>query len=176
MTEMPDGPWENLSVDNYGRLKNGKYLFVVVDEHSRYPIVKQVGSTSFKALKPILDDILTMFGVPKELKSDNGPPFNGSDFKSYSNASGFSHRRITPLWPKANGTCERFIKNLGKVMRNCEVDGSSFEVELLEFLKSYRATPHGSTGVSPNQCSRRSLQRRACQSFVILNHRVAMMI
>jgi hypothetical protein len=151
MTELPDGPWENLSIDYYGPLKNGKYLFVVVDEHSRYPIVKQVGSTSFKALKPILDDILATFGVPKEIKSDNGPPFNSSDFKSYSNASGFSHRRITPLWPKANGTCERFMKNLGKVMRNCEVDGSSFEVELLEFLRSYRATPHSSTGVSPNQ-------------------------
>jgi hypothetical protein len=116
MTEMPDGPWENLSVDYYGPPKNGKYLFVVVDEHSRYPMVKQVGSISFKALKPILDDILAMFGVPKEIKSDNGPPFNGSDFKSYSNASRFSHRRITPLWPKANGTCERFMKNLRKVM------------------------------------------------------------
>ena len=151
MTKMPEGPWENLSIDYYGPLKSGHYLLVIVDEHSRYPVVRKVTTTSFKALKPILDDILGSFGVPIEIKSDNGPPFNSNDFKLYSEANGFRHRRITPLWPRANATCERFMKNLGKVLRNSEVDGSNWEVELLEFLRSYRATPHSTTGVSPNQ-------------------------
>ena len=151
MTPMPGGPWEHLSLDYYGPLKNGKYLLVIVDDHSRYPLVKLVSSTSFKALKPVLDDTLATFGIPKQMRSDNGPPFNGHEFKQYSEALGFEHKRITPLWPKANGMCERFMKNLGKVMRNASVDESSWEAELLEFLRSYRATPHSTTGVAPNE-------------------------
>ena len=59
MSKMPEFPWENVYVDFYGPLSNGKYLFVLIDEHSRYPIVRLVGSTSFKALEPILDDIFS---------------------------------------------------------------------------------------------------------------------
>jgi hypothetical protein len=151
MSRIPEFPWENLCVDFYGPLNNGKYLFVLIDEHSRYPIVRLVSSTSFKALEPILDDIFSSFGVPKTLKSDNGPPFNSHNFREYARGSGFKHRRITPLWPRANGLCERFMKNLTKVMKNAAIDGSSWEKELTEFLRAYRDTPHASTKKSPNE-------------------------
>ena len=62
MTKMPIAPWISLCIDYYGPLKNGKYLLVLIDEHSRYPIVRIVSSTAFKALKPILEDIFAMFG------------------------------------------------------------------------------------------------------------------
>jgi hypothetical protein len=151
MRKIPDEPWDSVCVDFYGPLKNGKYLFVLIDEHSRYPIVRQVSSTAFKAIQPTLDDIFATFGIPAELRSDNGPPFNSYNFKSYASANGFKHKRITPLWPRANGLCERFMRNLGKVMKNAAVDGSKWEDELLDFLRSYRATPHASTKVSPNE-------------------------
>ena len=151
MRKIPDEPWDSVCVDFYGPLKNGKYLFVLIDEHSRYPIVRQVSSTAFKAIQPTLDDIFATFGIPAELRSDNGPPFNSYNFKSYASANGFKHKRITPLWPRANGLCERFMRNLGKVMKNAAVDGSKWEEELLDFLRSYRATPHASTKVSPNE-------------------------
>jgi hypothetical protein len=150
MSEMPKEPWTNVCIDYYGPIRNGKYLFVLIDEHSRYPIVRQVSSTSFKALKPILDDIFAMFGIPCQVKSDNGPPFNSYNFKSYAADNGFRHKRITPLWPRANGLCERFMKNLGKVMKNAAVDDSKWESELLDFLRSYRGTPHASTRCTPN--------------------------
>lgn len=151
MRKIPDEPWDSVCADFYGPLKNGKYLFVLIDEHSRYPIVRQVSSTAFKAIQLTLDDIFAMFGIPAELRSDNGPPFNNYNFKSYAAANGFKHIRITPLWPRANGLCERFMRNLGKVMKNSAVDGTKWEDELLDFLRSYRATPHASTKVSPNE-------------------------
>ena len=43
------------------------------------------------------------------------------------------------------------MKNLGKVLRNAQVNDAKFETELLEFLRNYRATPHASTKVPPNQ-------------------------
>ena len=43
------------------------------------------------------------------------------------------------------------MKNLGKVMRYAQVDNSKWESELLDFLRSYRAAPHKTTGCSPNE-------------------------
>jgi hypothetical protein len=55
LSKMPDTPWEELSCDFYGPLKNGKYVFVMIDDHSRYPIAKTISSTSAKKVTPLLD-------------------------------------------------------------------------------------------------------------------------
>jgi len=91
-----------------------------------------------------------MFGVPGKVRSDNGPPFNGYQFKEFAQSQGFKHRRITPAWPQANGLCERFMKNLSKVLKNSKVNNENFETELMNFLRSYRSTPHASTKFSPH--------------------------
>ena len=64
------------------------------------------------AVIPNIDKIFAMFGTPDVLKSDNGPPFNGQDFAKFANVLGFKHRKVTPLWPRANGEVERFVKTL----------------------------------------------------------------
>ena len=151
MSTMPSGPWVELSVDFYGPLKNGKHLMVLIDDYSRYPIVRIVSSTAATKVIPILTDIFSMFGIPAKVRSDNGPPFNGFQFKEFAVSQGFKHRRVTPLWPRANGLCERFMKNLSKVIKNTTLSNQSLESELLNFLRNYRATPHASTKKTPNQ-------------------------
>ena len=151
---MPLEPWSELSCDFFGPLSNGKFLFVVIDDHSRYPVVKQVSSTSAKVVLPVLEEVFCMFGVPRVLRSDNGPPFSSFAFRDFARHQGFTHRRTTQLWPRANGLCERFMRCQGKVIRNAKVSGHSHEKELLEFLRTYRATPHASTGFTPNELLR----------------------
>ena len=56
---------------------------------------------------------------------------------------------ITPLWPQANAEAERFMRNLGKVIRSALVEGKSWRQELHVLLRNYRATPHSSTGIAP---------------------------
>ena len=53
---------------------------------------------------------------PKVLKSDNGPPFNGNEFRQIADYLGFKHRKITPLWPKANAESERFMRTIEKTV------------------------------------------------------------
>ena len=43
-----------------------------------------------------------------------GPPMNSAGFQNFSTQFGFKHRKITPIWPQANGECERFMKTIGK--------------------------------------------------------------
>ena len=98
MSVLPSKPWTELSAD-FGHLPNGKQLLVVTDEYSRYVVVDILDSTSARAIIPRLDRIFSEFGLPEQVKTDNGPPFNSSEFKTYMSNMGIKHRKITPLWP-----------------------------------------------------------------------------
>ena len=52
MSDMPEKAWENLSADFCGPLPTGEYLFVIIDEHSRYPVVEIVNSVSANTVDP----------------------------------------------------------------------------------------------------------------------------
>ena len=151
MSKMPDSAWLELAVDFYGPLPSGEKLLVLVDEYSRFPIVKILKSTTAGIVNGVLDEVFNLFGRPKILKSDNGPPFQSFEFEQFLRANGIIHRKITPLWPRANGICERFMRNINRVLRNCEVNCKPWRKEVEIFLRTYRATPHSSTGVAPEQ-------------------------
>jgi hypothetical protein len=93
--------------------------------------------------------ILAAYGTPEVLGSDNGPPFNSHEFTRFAKKLGFRHRKITPLAPWANGTAERFMKNLARVVQIAHADHKNWRHELTKFLMAYRATPHSMTGVTP---------------------------
>ena len=151
MTPLPRGPWKMLAMDFLGPFPSSDYLLVVIDEHSRFPEVEIVKSTSAKSVIPRLDAIFARQGIPNELKTDNGPPFNGVEFSNFAKYLGFHHRKVQPLWPRANGEAERFMPNLEKCVRTAVVEGKNWKQELYKFLRQYRATPHTTTNVSPSE-------------------------
>lgn len=149
MSDLPSSPWLNLSIDFCGPLPNGDYLLVIVDEYSRYPVVEILKSTSANTVIPVLDKVLSEFGFPRVIKSDNGSPFNSSAFNNYMQSCGIDHRRITPRWPKANAQAESFNKPMMKVIRAAHATNQSWKQQLNQFLRQYRATPHTATGYAP---------------------------
>ena len=137
-------------MDFYGPSENGNELMVVVDEFSRMPVVEEIKSTAAEFVLPKLEVLFSFVGIPKVLKTDNGPPFNGHKFSELGNFFNFKHRKITPLHPAANGQAEKFMPNLSTVIINAKQTNSDWRQELFAFLRSYRSTPHTSTGVSPS--------------------------
>lgn len=149
MSDLPSSPWEKVSVDFCGPFPSGDYLLVVVDEYSRFPEVEILQSTSARATIPKLDKIFSTHGIPLQVKTDNGPPFQSSEFADFATYLGFTHRKITPLWPQANAEAERFMRTLEKTIRAAHVEGHPWKQTLYAFLRNYRATPHCSTGMPP---------------------------
>lgn len=148
-SKMPEGPWQEVSGDFFGPMQDGSYYLVNHDDYSRWPATDPTRSTSFKATKQILDKLFGTLGVPLKYKTDNGPPFNSYEFAEYARQKGFIHQKITPKWPRANGEVERFMKNLGKVLKASIVAGRNKDEELSVFLRAYRETPHSTTQVPP---------------------------
>jgi hypothetical protein len=151
MSELPSNVWEKLSIDFCGPFPSGYYLMVIIDEYSRYPVVETLTSLTAKSVIPLLDKTFSIFGIPKELKSVNGPPFNSQEFRKFADYMGFKHRKITPLWPRANKECERFMKTIGKAIHTAHTEHSSWKQEIYTFLRNYRATPHATTDMSPGE-------------------------
>ena len=140
MITLPTAPWKEVAVDFAGPFPSRDYIVVVVDEFSRFPEVELLTSTSAKAVVPKLDAIFSRQGVPDILKSDNGPPFNGHEFKTFADYVGIKHRKTTPLWPKANGEAERLVQTLEKNIRIAHTEGKNW--------KQNWQTPHSTTHVS----------------------------
>ena len=149
MTKLPSEPWKEVSMDFCGPFPGGEYLLVVMDDYSRYPEVEILYSTSANATIPVLDAIFSRQGIPEVAKSDNGPPFNSEQFKSWTRYIGLHHRKITPRWPEANGEVERFMRTLNKAVKTAKIEKGNWKQEIYKFLRHYRATPHSTTSISP---------------------------
>eukprot|EP00112_Aurelia_sp_Birch-Aquarium-sp1_P015091 Seg3312.4 transcript_id=Seg3312.4/GoldUCD/mRNA.D3Y31 product="putative protein K02A2.6" protein_id=Seg3312.4/GoldUCD/D3Y31 len=134
MSKLPRGPWDKVSVDFSGPYPNGEYLLVVIDEYSRFPEIEIVRSTAGKSVIPKLDQIFSSFGIPRVVKSDNGPPFSGYRFKYFKNELGFRHRKITPHWPRANGEVERFMRTLNKTVKAAHSENKVWQRELFTLM------------------------------------------
>ena len=134
MTPMPDYPWLKIAVDFAGPFPTGEYLLVATDEASQYPEVEVIKSTAAKEEKPALEKLLATHGIPEEIKSDNGPPFNGAEFHWFSEEKGFIHRRVTPLWPESNGQAENLVKTMNKSTVTSHLDGKDWRPEIYVFL------------------------------------------
>lgn len=139
-TEPPSGPWLEVSVDFCGPFPDGKYAIVVIDDFSRYPVVQVINSTSAQNVLPSLRAAFAQVGIPEQVKTDNGPPFQGAEFAKFARELGFRHHRVTPLWPQANGEVERFMRTLKKQVHTSIVENGDWKAELDTFLMSYRST------------------------------------
>ena len=62
---------------------------------------------------------------------------------------GIRHRRVTPLWPQANGEIEIQNHGLMKRIQIACAENKNWRVELHAYLLMYRSTPHSTTSVSP---------------------------
>jgi len=124
-------------------------MLCLMDDYSRLCFAETIHSTSARAVIPVLDRILSTYGNIQELRSDNGAPFSGHEFAEFAKYYGFHHRRVIPLWPKANGEIERFMKTITKSLRAAVVEGKCFKQHLYSFLRAYRSTPQSTTQKSP---------------------------
>ena len=89
ITPTKDKPWTSVAIDFYGPIpRTGQYLLVVIDTYSKFPEVEIVNSTEAKTCIPKLDTIFARYGIPSKIQTDNGPPFNGKEFETYTRSLG----------------------------------------------------------------------------------------
>jgi len=105
MTNTPKQVWHTIHVDYCGPFPSGEYLFVAVDETSKYPEVYITHSSTAATVIKLLNQIFETHGILLVITSDN-VPFGSGDFTDWCNRIGIKDRKITSLWPAANTQVE----------------------------------------------------------------------
>ena len=83
-TPMHSPAWNELEIDFCGPFPLGIYILAVIDVYSRNPEIEILKSNSAPKVIPMLDIIFTIHGIPENVTTDNGPPFNGKAWFPYS--------------------------------------------------------------------------------------------
>jgi len=145
--------WERVHVDFAE--KDSALLLLVIDSYSKWPEVVQIKSTSAYNTIEKLRTIFAAHGLPETVVSDNGPPFNGEEIKSFFRRNGIRFVQTPPYHPASAGQVERGVRSLkNNLLKQVFDDTFSNSKKPLQqkidcFLFHYRNTPHAGTMVTP---------------------------
>lgn len=149
--ELPDGPWKVVQIDflKLTGCGSGEFL-IVTDTYSRYLWVIEMRRTDVDSTISALWDIITLWGKPDVIQSDNGPPFNAQDFSDFWARHGTHHQRVVPYCPFMNGMVERRNSGLIKAAMTAKLEGKNWRDAIHKYVSKYNnECPHSSTNVTP---------------------------
>ena len=102
------------------------------------------------AKRLVWKNIVTQFGVPHVLISDNGLQFDSKMFRKYCGELGITNRYSTLAYPQGNGQAEAVNKVIDSGLKKRLDDAKGKWVEELpHVLWTYRTTPRRSTEETP---------------------------
>lgn len=101
-----------------------KYCFAVIDDCSRYCLgLFALNNISTAIITKILDDLITIYGKPREVLTDNGNVFGlrskHSRFDRWCNRRIIKHIRTAIHSPTTTGKIERFFQTLANEQGFC---------------------------------------------------------
>ena len=122
---------------------NKKYLLVGTDYFTKWIETEPLANIRDVDVKRFVQkSIVTRFGVPRTLISNNGLQFDSKAFRKYCSDLGIKNRYSTPAYLQGNGQAETVNKVIvnGLKKRLDDAKGKWVE-ELPHVLQTYRTTP-----------------------------------
>ncbi|CAF5168140.1 unnamed protein product [Rotaria magnacalcarata] len=155
--ESPSGPFQMIGMDYSGPFpitsQGNKYVLAITDYFTKWviaiPTEKQNAQTTAEVLH---EHYICIYGVPRQILSDQGTPFNNQLVDAFTTILGCHHIKSTPYHPQTNGAIERFNatfeRQLAKVTN---VYMNDWDIHLKSVVFAYNTGKHASTEYSPYQ-------------------------
>lgn len=153
-------PMDRISIDFKGPLPCGfgsknRYLFIAVDEYSRFPFAFACSDLSTKTVLSCLRELFSLFGFPLFVHSDRGTSFMSREVKDFLLSHGVSTSRSTPYHPTGNSQCERYVgivwKTIQLYLASHHMPITEWEKALPDSLHSIRSLLCTSTNSTPHE-------------------------
>ena len=97
MRKLPPTPWHTVSVDIF-YYRQMPFLSLI-DVYSRYPAVVQLRTETSSAVIEAIDQIFSLFGLPRHMITDNGRQFCSTEFEDQLREWNVTHERTVPYTP-----------------------------------------------------------------------------
>jgi hypothetical protein len=127
-----------------------RYVLLFVDALSKFPIAFPQKKKDMHTVAANLWNLITIFGPPVILFSDNGTEFLNKAVLELQQLYGISRRLITAYRPQANGLVERYNRALLAILRKVSGDTPDMWADWLDYaMLAIRTATNASTGFSP---------------------------
>ena len=150
-------PWQVVAVDLCGPFpettRGNTQILVLADHFTRWYDAIPVPDGQAHTVARILDErVFSYFGVPEVIHTDQGAQFESTLFQSCCQLWKCKKTRTAPYHPEGNSIVERLNRTLGNSLRAMLADSLHLEWDELvpQIMRVIRATPHQSTGETPN--------------------------
>jgi transposase InsO family protein len=156
-TPLVGEPWERISVDITGphpkSSRGNQFIVTVVDHFSKWAEAIPVANHKAPVVARVpMNHAFTRFGAPLQLLTDRGPEFESELFTLLMRWMEIDKLRTTAYQPATNGVVERFHRTLNSMLGKVVCDSlRDWDERLPLVMAAYRASPHSSTGLSPNR-------------------------
>lgn len=151
---LPERPGQIVGIDFVGPLPAGRttqYLLTAVDHFTKYAEAYVVPDcTANTAAEVLATKFIPTHGTPESLVSDRGTAFTSQLLVTLCREWNVRKIITSAYHPQANGVCERFHRTLANIVAKICNETNKWERVLPLALAAYRATPHSSTGETPN--------------------------
>jgi transposase InsO family protein len=120
-----DAPWDHVAIDllKLDKSKTGMMaVLIMVDVATRYVVTKPLPDCKAKTIAAALYEVISLFGPPKVMQSDNGPEFVNSTLEQLCKQASINHRFVAAYNPRANGLAETMVKKL-KLLLKKQLEG-----------------------------------------------------
>lgn len=108
--------FDRVHIDFAGPFLN-RMFFVLVDAHSKYPIVKIMKNITAESTSAVCREIFSEYGFPKSIVSDNGRTFVSSEFKNYLKEINCVAKLTAPYQPATNGQAENMVNREKRIRK-----------------------------------------------------------
>ena len=127
------------------------WILVVTDYFTKWVEAKSYAElTSREVSKFVEENIVTRFGVPEMIITDNGTIFTSDRLKEYTRRLNIRLEQSTPYYPQANGQAEASNKVLIDILEKMVKERPCmWHLKLNEALWAYRTSPRSATGTTP---------------------------
>ena len=143
--EVPTRPWQILGTDIFFWEKDEWLL--IDDYFSKFPVVREIpkGKSNSATVIDIFKSVMSEFGKPERVVSDNGGHYSSEKFKKFAAEWGFEHITASPRYPRSNGFIERQVQTVKRTMDKAKASGQDIQMALL----CLRSTPIDNVLPSP---------------------------
>ena len=148
--EHPNHVWSYDFLEDRTERGGKLRILVIIDEYTRECLAVRIApSIPARAVVDVLEWLFLSRGVPRYLRSDNGPEFVAKVVQQWLEKSGCRTIFITPGSPWENGYVESFIDKLRDECLNREIfrNGREAQVIVETWRQEYNNdSPHSSLG------------------------------
>jgi transposase InsO family protein len=88
------------------------------------------------------------YGLPEQVVSNNGPPFQPVEHEDFLRQNGIQQVLVSLYHPASNGQATRFVQMVKNYLKMSSTQSCSLQ-RIQSFLLSYRGMPHSTTSCSP---------------------------